>query len=65
MFFKPKKQRLLLLLLTIFIVPMQVFAYSDYILAGGENIGIELKSNGIMIVGTYEVNGESPPLQHH
>ena len=60
MFFKPKKQRLLLLLLTIFIVPIQTFAYSDYILAGGENIGIELKSNGIMIVGTYEVNGESP-----
>ena len=60
MFFKPKKQRLLLLLLTIFIVPIQAFAYSDYILAGGENIGIELKSNGIMIVGTYEVNGESP-----
>ena len=25
-----------------------------------ENIGIELKSSGIIIVGTYEVNGENP-----
>ncbi len=60
MFFKPKKQRLLILLLTLFIIPIQVFAYSDYIIAGGENIGIELNSDGIMIVGTYEVNGENP-----
>lgn len=62
MFFKPKKQRLLVLLLTLIMVPIQVFAYSDYIIAGGENIGIELKSNGIMVVGTYEVNGENPAL---
>lgn len=60
MFFKPKKQRLLTLLLTLLTVPFQVFAYSDYIIASGANIGIELNSDGIMIVGTYEVNGESP-----
>jgi len=60
MFSKPKKQRLLMLLLALIMVPLQVFAYSDYIIASGENIGIELSSKGIIIVGTYEVNGENP-----
>lgn len=63
MFFKPKKQRLLMLLLALIMIPIQVFAYSDYIIAGGENIGIELRSNGIMIVGTYEVDGKSPSIE--
>ena len=46
----------LLLFLSI-LFPFPVFAYSDYILAGGQNIGIELNSDGVLIVGTYLVNG--------
>ena len=42
------------------IFPIQVLAYSEYIIAGGENIGIELNSKGIVIVGTYKVNGGNP-----
>lgn len=57
---KFKIQRLLFLLLTFIAIPLQVFAYSDYILAGGNNIGIELKSNGIIIVGTYDINNQNP-----
>lgn len=60
MFFKIKKHTIFFLLLAIFIIPMHVFAYSDYIIAGGENIGIELNSDGIIIVGTYEINGTNP-----
>ncbi len=61
MFFKKIKNNLLLLLLTTtFIIPSSVLAYSDYVIAGGENIGIELNSNGVLIVGTYEVNGTNP-----
>jgi len=60
MFFKIKKHTIFFLLLTLFIIPMHVFAYSDYIIASGENIGIELNSNGIIIVGTYEINGTNP-----
>lgn len=41
-------------------MPIQAFAYSDYIIASGTNIGIELHSNGIIIVGTYEVSGINP-----
>lgn len=60
MFFKKIKNKLLLLSLATIIIPINVLAYSDYIIAGGENIGIELNSKGVIIVGTYEVNGENP-----
>ena len=46
-----------LLLIAHMLFPFEVFAYSDYILAGGQNIGIELNSNGVLIVGTYLVDG--------
>jgi stage IV sporulation protein B len=59
MLFKQKKLNVLCLLLALFIIPIQVFAYSDYVIAGGQNIGIELDSAGIIIVGTYEVNGKN------
>ena len=57
---KLKKFFISLLLLFNLLIPYQVFAYSDYILAGGENIGIELNSNGILIVGTYKINDSDP-----
>ena len=59
MFFKKIKNKLLILLLLLSI-PNITLAYSDYIIASGENIGIELKSSGIIIVGTYDVNGDNP-----
>lgn len=49
------KKTLLLFLLAMFI-PLNAKAYSDYIIASGENIGIEVKSDGIIVVGTYKVN---------
>ncbi len=48
----------LLILLTSFIMPISILAYSDYIIPGGENIGIEIKSKGVMVVGLYEINGK-------
>ena len=61
MFFKKIKNNILLtLMFTLLIIPTYTLAYSDYILAGGENIGIELNSKGVIIVGTYEVNGKNP-----
>ena len=47
-----------LILLTSLIMPISILAYSDYIIPGGENIGIEIKSKGVMVVGLYEVNGK-------
>lgn len=58
---KKFKQILISLLLTIsIIIPINVLAYSEYIYAGGENIGIQINSKGVLIVGSYEVNGENP-----
>lgn len=36
---------------------MSVWAYSSEVILGGNTIGIDIKSNGIMIIGFYKVNG--------
>ena len=60
MFFKKFKSIILLFLLSYFIIPLNILAYSDYIIASGENIGIKLNATGVMIVGTYEIEGKNP-----
>ena len=60
MFFKKIKSTILMFLLSFFIIPLNILAYSDYIIASGENIGIKLNSNGIMIVGTYKIDDKNP-----
>lgn len=57
---KKFKKSLFLLLLSFVIIPFNVLAYSDRIIAGGQNIGISLNSKGVLIVGTYDVKGTSP-----
>lgn len=53
-----KKAFLTSLILTIF-SPLTILAYSDYIYAGGETIGIELTSDSILIAGTYSINNQN------
>ncbi len=62
MFFKKFKQTFILLLLSLFIIPSNALAYSKYIMAGGENIGIELNSKGVIVVGTYKINNNDPAI---
>ncbi len=45
----------LLILLTLF--PSLVFAYSSHVIPGGENVGIQLNTKYVTIVGFYKVNG--------
>lgn len=52
------KNKLLLTILLLVIIPINVFAYSNYVIASGETIGIEVNSKGILVVGFYEVEGE-------
>ena len=59
MFFKGKNVYNFILSLLLFI-PLKLYAYSDYIIASGENIGIKLMSDGIIIDGTYNVGGNNP-----
>lgn len=49
-----------ILLLLFLIIPFNILAYSDYLIPGGENIGIELKSDGIIVVGTYKIDNHDP-----
>lgn len=51
--FKKKLQLTFILLLTLF--PSIVFAYSDKIILGGDNIGIKVHSKNVMVVGFYKV----------
>lgn len=60
MFFKKIEKPFILLLLTLFIIPINALAYSERVLVGGENIGITLNSPGVLIVGIYDVSGSSP-----
>lgn len=53
-----KLKKTLIIILTSFIMPISILAYSEYIIAGGENVGIEINSKGVMVVGLYEINGK-------
>ena len=44
------------LLLSLFIVPANVFAYSNYVISGGNTIGIEVQSKGVLVVGFYKID---------
>ena len=43
-------KRLKVLLLSLLLLPINVMAYSDYIIPGGETLGIEINSEGIMVL---------------
>lgn len=58
MLLKKLKKSTSILLLLLISIPTTAFAYSDYIIPGGETIGIEIKATGVIIVGTYEINGK-------
>lgn len=52
------KKRLIILLLTL-LLPINVLGYSNYIIPGGKSVGIEINTDGIMIVGFYKVDGKT------
>ena len=57
----------ILLLLTILFLPFNVSAYSEYIIPGGDTLGVEVETDGVMIIGFYKINGKynrgKPALQ--
>lgn len=53
---KIKNKLLNAIILFLLIIPLNVFAYSSYIIPGGETIGIEVNSKGVLVVGFYKVN---------
>ncbi|HHW69336.1 MAG TPA: SpoIVB peptidase [Tenericutes bacterium] len=61
MFFKKIKKTLIIMLLSI-IIPTTALAYSDYIIAGGESVGIQLNTKGVLVAGIYEINSTYPAI---
>ena len=57
-FLKKIKLQIIIPLLILFIIPINIYAYSKYIIPGGETIGIEVNSKGILVVGFYEVESK-------
>ena len=62
MFLKKQKTMIVFFVLLALIIPFQVYAYSDYIIAGGENVGIKINSNHVIVVGTYEIENSKEVL---
>jgi len=56
---KIKNKLLLLLSILTLIIPANVLALVDQVILGGENIGIEINTDGILIVGFYDINNKS------
>lgn len=52
------KRKTILLIFTILLFPLNILAYSNNIVIGGETIGIEVHSKGIYVVGYYDVNNK-------
>lgn len=62
MFFKKIKSFFAIILVATFIMPQTIFAYSDKIIAGGESIGIEINSKGILVSGFYKIDNKYPGI---
>ncbi len=50
-------KRIIILILTL-LIPINVLAYSEYIIPGGDNIGIEVYNEGVIIIGFYKINNK-------
>ena len=51
-----KKKIMIFIISCIF--PLNVLAYSDYIIPGGNNIGIEVYNKGIIVIGFYKIDNK-------
>ena len=49
------KKRLLIILISL-LFQLNVLAYSNYVIPGGNNIGIEVYNEGIIVIGFYKIN---------
>lgn len=57
-FIKLKKLITKLLIIVLLIIPKYSYAYSKYVIPGGNTIGIEVNSKGVLVIDFYEVNNK-------
>ena len=53
-----KFKRIFITLLFLLVPVSTALAYSDEVIIGGQNIGIEVKTKGVLVIGLYKVNDE-------
>lgn len=51
-------KKLMIVLAMLLITPIEMFAYAENVIPGGENIGIQIESKGLVVVGFYKVDGK-------
>ena len=51
-------KKFIVFLCLLFLSPLNVLAYSSEVILGGKTIGIDIKTNGVMVIGFYKVNGK-------
>lgn len=51
-------KKIILIFSSLILFPMGMLAYNEEIIPGGENIGIQIENNGLVVVGFYKVNGK-------
>lgn len=52
------KKYLLFIITICAFLPINVFGYSEYIIPGGENIGIKVESDGVLVIGFYKIDNK-------
>ncbi|MEG1015930.1 MAG: SpoIVB peptidase S55 domain-containing protein [Bacilli bacterium] len=50
-------KKIIMLTIIAFLIPINILAYSDKIIPGGQTIGININSKGLIVVGYYKING--------
>ncbi|MDD4705670.1 MAG: SpoIVB peptidase S55 domain-containing protein [Bacilli bacterium] len=48
----------IIIILFILLIPINIFAYSNNIIPGGKTIGIEVKNDGIIVIGFYKIDNK-------
>ena len=51
-------KKIKILLISWLLLPINCLAYSNYIIPGGETLGIEVNSDGVLVIGFYQINGK-------
>jgi stage IV sporulation protein B len=51
------KKKIILFYLLMLTFPLNILAYSNKVIMGGQNVGITIQSDGVLVVGFYKVNG--------
>ena len=51
-------KKFIVFLCILLISPMSVWAYSSEVILGGSTIGIDIESEGVMVIGFYKINGK-------